>query len=63
MHVRIDDQWRYAEECVRVDGVWRAASRWERIDGQWVLVRDARTWALHELEWEDDNFWGGLESP
>ncbi|AIA76211.1 hypothetical protein FF32_15605 [Halomonas campaniensis] len=63
MHVRIDEQWRYTEECVRVDGQWRALSRWERISGQWVLVRDAQTWALHELNWEDDNFWGGLESP
>ncbi|AYF35617.1 hypothetical protein CUU95_18150 [Vreelandella alkaliphila] len=63
MHVRIDGEYRYTEECVRVDGRWRAASRWEKINGQWVLVRDASTWALHELNWEDDNFWGGLETP
>lgn len=60
MHVRINEQWRYAEECVRIDGQWRAASRWERINGQWVITRDARTWALQELEWEDDYFWEGV---
>tara|TARA_B100000929_G_scaffold253509_1_gene214392 strand:+ start:4760 stop:4951 length:192 start_codon:yes stop_codon:yes gene_type:complete len=63
MQVRIDDEWRYTEECVRVDGQWRAASRWERISGQWVLVRDARTWALQELEWESDQFWEGIAPP
>lgn len=60
MHTRIDEQWCYAEECVRVDGQWRALSRWERINGAWVLTRDARTWALHELEWEDNHFWEGV---
>ena len=60
MKLRLSDQWVYAEECVRVAGTWRAASRWERINGQWVLTRDASTWALQELEWEDDHYWEGV---
>ncbi|WP_167470114.1 hypothetical protein [Vreelandella andesensis] len=46
---------------MRINGNYRAVSIWEKKNGEWVLVQDARTWALHELEWEDDNFWGGLE--
>lgn len=63
MYTRISSQWRYTEECVRVNGQYRALSRWEKKNGAWVLVHDARTWSVHELNWEDDNFWVGLETP